>query len=92
MLRERFEFLRIECLKIPKALDALAILSPTSFIMLRLLSDAVAPGTRDGMERAAKELERLVKCWGLTQSLAKTKLVVVGGEGVEAFGIGKRGY
>ena len=84
MLRERFEFLRIECLMIHKALDAMAILSPTSLIMLPLLSDAVATGTdRDGMERAAKELERLVKCWGLTLSLAKTKLVVVGGEGSE---------
>ena len=42
---------------------------------------AVVTGTdRDGMERAAKELERLVKCWGLTLSLAKTKLVVIGGE------------
>ena len=51
---------------------------------LLFADDTVATGTdRDGTERAAKELERLVKCWGLTQSLAKTKLVVVGGEGSE---------
>ena len=51
---------------------------------LLFADNAVATGTdRDGMERAAKELERLVKCWELTLSLAKTKLVVVGGEGSE---------
>jgi len=45
---------------------------------LLLAEDAVATGTdRDGMERAATELERLLKCWGLALSLAKTKLVVV---------------
>ena len=46
---------------------------------LRFADDAVATRTdRDGMERAAKDLEGLVKYSGLTLSLAKTKLVVVG--------------
>ena len=54
------------------------------FTELLFADDAVATGTdRDGMERAAKEVERLVKCLGLTLRLAKTKFVVVGGEGSE---------
>ena len=41
--------------------------------------DAAAVGTsREGMEYAALELEKIVRAWGLTLSVGKTKVVVAG--------------
>lgn len=46
---------------------------------LLFADDAAAVGTdRESMECAAIELERIIKAWGLTLSVAKTKLLVAG--------------
>ena len=51
---------------------------------LLFADDAVAIGTdRESMECAAAELERIIKAWGLTLSVVKTKLLVAGIPGTE---------
>ena len=46
---------------------------------LMFADDAVAIGTdRVSMEHAAAELERIIRAWGLTLSVVKTKLLVAG--------------
>ena len=46
---------------------------------LLIADDAAAVGTdRESMECAAIELERIIKAWGLTLSVAKTKLLLAG--------------
>lgn len=48
---------------------------------LQFADDLAAVGTtRESMERAACILQDLLKEWGLTLSIVKTKLVVVGSD------------
>ncbi len=49
-------------------------------MMLQLLAASV---DRNTMERAAVELEKVIKVWGLTMSVRKTKLLVAGALGTE---------
>ncbi len=44
---------------------------------------AAASVDRNTMERAAVELEKVIKAWGLTLSVRKTKLLVAGALGTE---------